>query len=98
MSAASSARRWASPTPAASPSVEIQFCDYAFNIIDMLKIAGNQRWASGGGFDMPIVVDDAHGRGHPRQSLPFALLRELGQPAAGLEGRDAVQRRSTPTD
>ena len=34
------------------PVCEIQFCDYAFNVLDMLKIAGNQRWASGGGFDM----------------------------------------------
>ena len=29
------------------PVCEIQFCDYAFNVIDMFKIAGNQRWAVG---------------------------------------------------
>src|SRR3977135_1631459 len=38
------------------PVCEIQFCDYAFNVMDMLKIAGNQRWASGGSFEMPMVV------------------------------------------
>ena len=37
------------------PVCEIQFCDYAFNVLDMFKLAGNQRWASGGGFDMPLV-------------------------------------------
>src|SRR5690242_21749735 len=28
------------------PVCEIQFCDYAFNSIDLLKIAGNLCWAS----------------------------------------------------
>src|SRR5215213_1963563 len=45
------------------PVCEIQFCDYAFNVIDMLKIAGNQRWASGGGYDMPIVLMTPSGSG-----------------------------------
>src|SRR3977135_3615243 len=45
------------------PVCEIQFCDYAFNVIDMLKIAGNQRWASAGGFSMPIVVSTPSGSG-----------------------------------
>ena len=45
------------------PVCEIQFCDYAFNVVDMLKIAGNQRWASGGGYDMPIVVMTPSGSG-----------------------------------
>lgn len=45
------------------PVCEIQFCDYAFNAIDMLKIAGNQRWASAGGYDMPIVVMTPTGAG-----------------------------------
>jgi len=31
------------------PVCEIQFCDYAFNVLDLFKVAGNQRWASGGG-------------------------------------------------
>jgi 2-oxoisovalerate dehydrogenase E1 component beta subunit len=45
------------------PVCEIQFCDYAFNVLDMLKIAGNQRWASAGGYDMPIVVMTPSGAG-----------------------------------
>ncbi|MDB5306054.1 MAG: bfmBAB [Gemmataceae bacterium] len=45
------------------PVCEIQFCDYAFNSIDMMKLAGNQRWASAGGYDMPIVVMTPNGAG-----------------------------------
>ena len=45
------------------PVCEIQFCDYAFNVLDMFKIAGNQRWASGGGYDMPLVVMTPNGAG-----------------------------------
>ena len=45
------------------PVCEIQFCDYAFNVIDMFKLAGNQRWASAGGYDMPIVVMTPNGAG-----------------------------------
>ena len=45
------------------PVCEIQFCDYAFNVIDLLKIAGNQRWASAGAFPMPIVVMTPSGSG-----------------------------------
>jgi 2-oxoisovalerate dehydrogenase E1 component beta subunit len=45
------------------PVFEIQFCDYGFNIIDMLKVAGNQRWASAGAFDMPIVMMTPSGSG-----------------------------------
>ena len=45
------------------PVAEIQFCDYAFNTIDLLKVAGNQRWASAGNFDMPIVVMTPTGSG-----------------------------------
>jgi 2-oxoisovalerate dehydrogenase E1 component beta subunit len=45
------------------PVCEVQFCDYAFNVIDMLKIAGNQRWASAGGYDMPIVLMTPSGSG-----------------------------------
>src|SRR5215471_7868107 len=32
------------------PVAEIQFCDYAYNTIDLLKIAGNTYWASGGDY------------------------------------------------
>lgn len=45
------------------PVCEIQFCDYAFNSLDMMKIAGNQRWASAGGYDMPVVVMTPNGAG-----------------------------------
>ncbi len=45
------------------PVAEIQFCDYGFNTIDLLKVAGNQRWASAGNFDMPIVVMTPSGSG-----------------------------------
>jgi 2-oxoisovalerate dehydrogenase E1 component subunit beta len=45
------------------PVFEIQFADYAFNIIDLLKVAGNQRWASAGTFDMPIVMMTPTGAG-----------------------------------
>jgi len=45
------------------PIFEIQFCDYAFNMIDLLKVAGNQRWASAGTFEMPIVMMTPTGSG-----------------------------------
>ncbi|QVL34776.1 alpha-ketoacid dehydrogenase subunit beta [Telmatocola sphagniphila] len=45
------------------PVFEIQFCDYGFNIIDLLKLAGNQRWASGGSYDMPVVMMTPSGSG-----------------------------------
>jgi 2-oxoisovalerate dehydrogenase E1 component beta subunit len=45
------------------PVCEIQFADYAFNAIDMFKLAGNQRWAAAGGYDMPIVVMTPNGAG-----------------------------------
>jgi 2-oxoisovalerate dehydrogenase E1 component beta subunit len=45
------------------PVCEIQFCDYGFNVIDLLKVAGNQRWAGAGNYDMPIVVMTPSGSG-----------------------------------
>src|ERR1700687_3414951 len=45
------------------PVAEIQFCDYGFNIIDLLKVAGNQRWAGAGHWDMPIVLMTPSGSG-----------------------------------
>jgi 2-oxoisovalerate dehydrogenase E1 component beta subunit len=45
------------------PVAEIQFCDYGFNTIDLLKVAGNQRWAGAGNFDMPIVLMTPSGSG-----------------------------------
>jgi 2-oxoisovalerate dehydrogenase E1 component beta subunit len=45
------------------PVCEIQFCDYGFNTIDLLKVAGNQRWAGAGHYEMPIVVMTPSGSG-----------------------------------
>jgi 2-oxoisovalerate dehydrogenase E1 component beta subunit len=45
------------------PVAEIQFCDYGFNTIDLLKVAGNQRWASAGNYAMPLVVMMPSGSG-----------------------------------
>lgn len=45
------------------PVAEIQFCDYGFNTLDLLKVAGNQRWAGAGHFEMPIVVMMPSGSG-----------------------------------
>ncbi len=45
------------------PVCEIQFCDYGFNTIDLLKVAGNQYWAGRGGFPMRIVVMMPSGSG-----------------------------------
>jgi 2-oxoisovalerate dehydrogenase E1 component beta subunit len=45
------------------PVAEIQFCDYGFNTIDLLKVAGNQRWAGAGNFELPMVVMMPSGSG-----------------------------------
>jgi 2-oxoisovalerate dehydrogenase E1 component beta subunit len=45
------------------PVAEIQFCDYGFNTIDLLKVAGNQRWAGAGHFDLPLVLMMPSGSG-----------------------------------
>ncbi len=37
------------------PVCEIQFCDYVYNTIDLLKLAGNSLWSSNGQFNLPIV-------------------------------------------
>ena len=42
---------------------EIQFADYIFNTIDLLKIAGNTLWASNGQYNVPIVVMTPVGAG-----------------------------------
>jgi 2-oxoisovalerate dehydrogenase E1 component beta subunit len=38
------------------PVAEIQFCDYSFNTIDLLKVAGNQHWSGAGNFALPMVL------------------------------------------
>jgi 2-oxoisovalerate dehydrogenase E1 component beta subunit len=45
------------------PVCEIQFCDYAFNTIDLLKVAGNTYWASGGEWNLPLVMMTPVGAG-----------------------------------
>jgi 2-oxoisovalerate dehydrogenase E1 component beta subunit len=45
------------------PVAEIQFCDYAFNTIDLLKIAGNTYWSSGGDWNVPMVMMTPVGAG-----------------------------------
>jgi len=45
------------------PVCEIQFCDYGFNTIDLLKVAGNQRWSGAGQWDLPMVLMTPSGSG-----------------------------------
>jgi 2-oxoisovalerate dehydrogenase E1 component subunit beta len=45
------------------PVAEIQFCDYAFNTIDLLKIAGNTCWSSAGDWNVPMVLMTPVGAG-----------------------------------
>ncbi len=42
---------------------EIQFCDYIFNTIDLMKMAGNTHWVSNGQYNLPIVVMTPVGAG-----------------------------------
>lgn len=42
---------------------EIQFVDYIFNTIDLLKIAGNTLWVTNGNYPMPMVVMTPVGAG-----------------------------------
>src|ERR1019366_7573112 len=45
------------------PVAEIQFVDYIFNVIDLLKLAGSSCWASNGQFPMDMVVVAITGAG-----------------------------------
>lgn len=45
------------------PVAEIQFCDYAYNTIDLLKLAGNTYWSSGGDWNVPMVLMTPVGAG-----------------------------------
>ncbi len=42
---------------------EIQFCDYIFNTVDLLKLAGGILWSSYGQYPLPIVVMTPVGAG-----------------------------------
>ena len=45
------------------PIAEIQFCDYIYNTIDLLKMCGNTRWSSNGDWGVPLVVMTPVGAG-----------------------------------
>lgn len=45
------------------PVAEIQFCDYIFNCIDLLKLCGNAHWSSAGEYNVPMVVMTPVGSG-----------------------------------
>ncbi len=45
------------------PICEIQFSDYIFNTIDLLKLAGNTYWATAGQYSMPLVCMTIVGAG-----------------------------------
>ncbi|HEX5747953.1 MAG TPA: transketolase C-terminal domain-containing protein [Archangium sp.] len=45
------------------PVAEIQFVDYIFNTIDLLKVAGNTCWATHGDWNIPMVVKTPVGSG-----------------------------------
>ena len=72
------------------PVAEIQFCDYIFNTIDLLKIAGNTHWASNGDWNVPMVVRTPVGSGIRGRPLPLAQLRRDDDPHPGMEGRHAL--------
>lgn len=46
-----------------NPVCEIQFCDYAYNTIDLLKLAGNTYWASAGDWNVPMTLMTPVGSG-----------------------------------
>lgn len=45
------------------PVCEVQFCDYAFNAIDLIKLAGNTCWSSAGDWHVPMVLMTPVGAG-----------------------------------
>lgn len=45
------------------PIAEIQFCDYIYNTIDLLKLAGNTFWCSNGQWNLPMVLMTPVGSG-----------------------------------
>ncbi len=45
------------------PVAEIQFCDYIFNTIDLMKLGGNARWSTNGMFEVPLVLMSPVGAG-----------------------------------
>src|SRR5258706_8631046 len=45
------------------PVAEIQFCDYIFNAIDLIKLVGNCHWGCNGEFEVPLVLMTPVGSG-----------------------------------
>lgn len=45
------------------PVAEIQFCDYVYNTIDLLKLAGSTCWTSHGQWNVPLVLMTPVGSG-----------------------------------
>jgi 2-oxoisovalerate dehydrogenase E1 component beta subunit len=45
------------------PVCEIQFCDYAYNMVDLLKLAGGMLWSSAGAWNLPMVLMTPVGSG-----------------------------------
>ena len=45
------------------PVCEIQFCDYIYNTIDLLKVAGNTYWSTNGDWNLPMVCITPVGAG-----------------------------------
>lgn len=45
------------------PVAEIQFCDYIYNTIDLMKLAGAMNWSSAGDWNLPMVVMTPVGSG-----------------------------------
>src|SRR6185312_1669550 len=42
---------------------EVQFCDYIYNTIDLLKLAGMQSWSSNGDWNLPMTIMTPVGSG-----------------------------------
>ena len=72
------------------PVAEIQFCDYAFNTIDLLKLAGNTYWSSGGDWNVPMVLMTPVGAGIRGSIYHSHSFDAHGDPDPRLEDRDAV--------
>jgi 2-oxoisovalerate dehydrogenase E1 component beta subunit len=47
----------------ARPVAEVQFVDYIFNTIDLMKLCGNALWSTGGHFKTPMVLMTPTGSG-----------------------------------
>jgi 2-oxoisovalerate dehydrogenase E1 component beta subunit len=45
------------------PVAEIQFCDYIYNTVDLLMVAGGTYWSSNGGWNLPMVLKTPVGSG-----------------------------------